>query len=91
MLKYWINRVLGRPTVRYSGQGALLYRENHRTIRIGVQHLQRVLTIDIGSIISWDDKPEQVLHENERRRIADAVKSVLESQWGQDAEVHEIP
>jgi len=91
MLKYWINRIVGRPTVTGYGPEAIFYRENRRTIRIGVYRLQRVATIDVGSIISWDDKPEQVLDDTERRRIANAVKLVLKSQWGKDAEVHEIP
>jgi hypothetical protein len=88
MLKYWLNRLLGRPSIRFFGPGTgLLYRENGRAIRIGVEVVANGLVIDVGSIISWEDKPEEVIGEPERQRIASAAKSVLASQWGASAEV----
>lgn len=52
--------------------------------------LERGYAIDVSSIIFWDDKPEEILSESERRRIANAVKSVVKSQWGDATEVHEL-
>ena len=91
MLNYWINRLLGRPRIRVVGAGSgLLYRENHRTVQLAAAMLERGYGIFPSTIISWDDEPERLVSEIERRRIVDAVKAVIKSQWGEDTEVREM-
>ncbi len=75
--------LLGKPTVRVSGPGdSLLYRENGRKIKIGVQMMPYGYLIDPSTLISWEDTPQQVLNESERRRLANSVRDVVTSQWG---------
>jgi len=83
MLKYWINILQRKPTVRVWGPGnALLYRENGRAIKIGIQMTAYGYSIDPSTIISWEDAPERVLSETEQRRIADSAVAVVRAQWG---------
>lgn len=85
MFKYWINRLRGRPTVQWVGQAsALLYRENGRSIEIGVRLVDGNRVIDLDNIICWNDKPEDRLAYSERERIAEVVRRVAMSQWGYD-------
>ena len=84
MIKYWLNRLVGNPTVRVFGPGTgLLYRENGTAIQIRLQSSSVGYLIDVSTIISWEDESARVLSQADRMRVAQAAKSVVESQWGE--------
>jgi hypothetical protein len=77
LLKYWINKLFGRPAVRFSGPGnAIIYSEHGHKISIFGEMMPDGFAMDLGSIVSWDDKPGEVVDEAERARIADAARAV---------------
>ena len=68
---------------------ALLYRENGRAIEVPVRMTRDSWAISVTSIISWNDRPDQILDEIERRKVAESVRAVVNSQWGDDIEIRE--
>jgi hypothetical protein len=47
--------------------------------------------IDVAGIVSWDDRPGELLDDVQRQRIAEAVKAVVHSQWGDNIQIVEAP
>ena len=83
MLKYWLNRLAGKPTVRVLGPGrALLYRDGGRVIEVPVRFTKDSWMVDVGGIVSWNDRPDRILGAAERKKVAEAVRDVVKSQWG---------
>jgi hypothetical protein len=88
MFKFQLNRLFGRPTVRcIPEQSAVLYREGSRRMEISGERSRDRFVIDLDSIVWWYDQPTQRLGDIERRRVAEAVKATIESQWGWTAQI----
>ncbi len=87
MLKYLLNRLFGRPTVRTIRQGnTFLYRHRNREVYAGVAVLpDGGYGIDLSSVELWRNGMPQVgLNSAERLSLAEEVRAVIKSQWGDD-------
>ncbi len=83
MLKYWLNKLLGRPSVRFLPDRSVLeYKDSGRKIEIGGEILVDGFEIDVNSIVSWNDEPTKILNHSERVEIATGARNVVQSQWG---------
>jgi hypothetical protein len=83
MLKYWFNRLRGRPNVlHYPARSVLIYRANGRIIELPGENLMDGFQIDLSAVMSWNDKPAEFLSQEAKLRVGKAAAHAAASQWG---------
>ena len=83
MLKYWFNRLRGRPTVLYYfARSVLIYRADGRMIELPGENLIDGFQIDLSAVMSWDDSPAKFLSPEEKLQVGKAAADAAEAQWG---------